>query len=178
MDRRDFLKMIGLGSLGAVVGAGAGLSAKPPGAKLIPYVIPPEDVIPGVANWYASLCAECSAGCGTHVKVQEGRVKKIEGNPEHPISRGKLCARGQAGVQSLYNPDRIKGPLKRRGARGNGDFEEITWPEAIGILATKLSELQEDKNTNGLYFLTSPERGHRGALIDDFHAFFWLQEPY
>lgn len=172
MDRRDFLKMIGLGSLGAAVGAGIGLSNKPPGAKLIPYVIPPEDVVPGVANWYASLCAECSAGCGIYVKVQEGRVKKIEGNPEHPISNGKLCARGQAGVQSLYNPDRIKGPMKRRGGRGNGDFVEITWQEGISLLATKLSQLQEDNKTSGLYFLTSPERGHRGALIDDFMSSF------
>jgi anaerobic selenocysteine-containing dehydrogenase len=168
MDRRDFLKMIGLGGLGAVVGAGAGLSAKPPTAKLIPYVIPPEDVVPGVANYYASLCAECSAGCGIHVKVQESRVKKIEGNPEHPVSNGKLCARGQAGMQSLYNPDRIKGPMKRRGKRGAGDFVEIPWSEAIGLLASKLSELQEDKNQRGLYFLSSPERGHLGALIGDF----------
>ncbi len=160
--------MIGLGGLGAAVGAGLGLSNKPPGAKLIPYVIPPEDVVPGVANWYASLCTECSAGCGIHVKVQEGRVKKIEGNPEHPVSRGKLCARGQAAPQSLYNPDRIKGPMRRRGNRGDGSFEEITWKEGISILATKLSELQEDSKPQGLYFLTSPQRGHLGALIGDF----------
>ena len=62
MDRRDFLKMLGLGGLGAAIGAGGAISTKPPGAKLFPYVIPPEDLIPGVATWYASLCTQCSAG--------------------------------------------------------------------------------------------------------------------
>ncbi|MEE9543093.1 MAG: molybdopterin-dependent oxidoreductase, partial [Thermodesulfobacteriota bacterium] len=168
MDRRDFLKMLGLGGLGAAIGAGVGLSNKPPGAKLIPYVIPPEDVVPGVATWYASLCTQCSAGCGIHVKVQEGRAKKIEGNPNHPVSRGKLCALGQAGLQTLYNPDRIKAPMKRRGARGSGDYVEITWEEAFSSLSNNLAGLQGEGNSKGLYSLTTPLRGHLNTLIKSF----------
>ncbi|MEK7772842.1 MAG: twin-arginine translocation signal domain-containing protein, partial [Deltaproteobacteria bacterium] len=129
MKRRNFLKYLGVGGAGFGLGYVFKQATKPPGAKLIPYVIPPDDVIPGVANWYASRCTQCGAGCGVVVKVLEGRAKKIEGNPLHPISRGKLCARGQAAVQALYNPDRIKGPLKRNGGNGSGSFTEISWEE-------------------------------------------------
>ncbi len=86
MKRREFLKYIGLGGVGTGIGLFIGQFSKPPGAKLIPFLIPPEDVIPGVANWYSSLCTQCSAGCGIQVKVMEGRVKKIEGNPAHPVN--------------------------------------------------------------------------------------------
>src|SRR3989304_3660293 len=112
MKRRDFLKYIGAGGIGGAIGLLTGRLNKPPGAKLIPYLIPPEDIIPGVASWYASLCTQCPAGCGVLVKVMEGRAKKIEGNPSHPVNRGRLCARGHAALQSHYNPDRIKGPQK------------------------------------------------------------------
>src|SRR3989338_6163087 len=130
MKRRDFLKYLGVGGAGLGIGALFRKFTKPPGAKLIPYLVPPEDMVPGVATWYSSLCTQCPAGCGLHVRVMEGRVKKVEGNPLHPINRGRLCARGQAGPQALYNPDRLRGPLKRTGERGRAEFTEITWDEA------------------------------------------------
>ena len=70
-----------------------------------------------------------------------GLAKKLEGNPAHPISQGKLCARGQAAIQVTYHPDRITHPLKRSGARGSGQFQEISWDEAIGAagVATRRS---------------------------------------
>ena len=58
-------------------------------------------------------------------------AKKLEGNPKHPISQGKLCVRGQAAIQVTYHPDRIRQPLRRTGARGSGPFQEISWDEAI-----------------------------------------------
>ncbi|MBI5345099.1 MAG: molybdopterin-dependent oxidoreductase, partial [Deltaproteobacteria bacterium] len=168
MKRRDFLKFIGVGGAGAGLGFLFGKVTKPPGAKLIPYLVPPEDIIPGTATWYASLCSECGAGCGTLVKVMEGRAKKIEGNPKHPVNKGKLCARGHASLQALYNPDRIKGPQKRTGERGANNFTEITWEEGISILSKKLSEIGGGAGADKLYFLTEPLKGHLGALASVF----------
>src|SRR3990170_4294739 len=153
MKRRDFFKYLGIGSIGAGLGFGFGRLNKPPGAELIPYLVPPEDIIPGVAAWYSSLCAQCNAGCGVIVKIMEGRAKKLEGNPLHPVNKGKLCSRGQAGLQTLYNPDRIKGPLKKRGGRDSEDFEEISWEEGLSILSKNLSELRENWNAHKLFVL-------------------------
>ena len=97
-----------------------------------------------------------------------GPREKIEGNPLHPINKGKLCSRGQAGLQALYNPDRIKGPLKRMGNRGSGDFEEISWEEGLSILSKNLSELREGGNAGKLHVLTSKLRGHLDILINEF----------
>ena len=170
MKRRDFLKFIGAGGVGTGLGILFGQAIKPPGSKLIPYLIPPEDVIPGIANWYASVCTQCSAGCGVLVKVMDGRAKKVEGNPLHPISGGKLCVRGQAGLQSLYNPDRIPRPLRRKGARGTNSFEPISWEEALSEVTAKLKELSEKGEQEKLYLLTSALGGHLGKLADDFMA--------
>ena len=94
----------------------------------MPYLVQSEDQIPGVATWYASTCTECAAGCGVHVRTREGRAVKLEGNPEHPVNQGKLCSRGQAALQGLYNPGRIKAPMARK---PDGTFSEITWDDAI-----------------------------------------------
>ncbi|MBI5885698.1 MAG: molybdopterin-dependent oxidoreductase [Deltaproteobacteria bacterium] len=168
MKRRDFLKFIGIGGAGAAAGFVLGKVSKPPGAKLMPYLVPDENIIPGVPNWYASACNMCGAGCGVHVKVMEGRVKKIEGNPEHPVSQGRLCALGQAMPQVTYNPDRIKGPLKRRGERGTGEFMDITWEEAFALIAKNIGDLAKANSAAGLYLLTSQQRGRLGTLMDAF----------
>ena len=112
LDRRDFLKLVGVGA-----GAAAAAGCSDPVEKLIPYVVQPEEITPGIAVFYASTCAECPAGCGLHVKTREGRPVKLEGNPDHPVNRGRLCARGQAGIGRTYHPDRFAGPMKR-GAAG------------------------------------------------------------
>jgi anaerobic selenocysteine-containing dehydrogenase/Fe-S-cluster-containing dehydrogenase component len=108
LSRRAFLKL----TAGGGAAAAAGLGAKS-ATKLIPYVIPPDDVRPGVANWYASLCRECPAGCGVHARHRDGRVVKVEGNPGHPVNVGGLCARGQSAVQGQYDPDRLAHPIRR-----------------------------------------------------------------
>ena len=108
MRRRDFLKIVG--ATGAAATALPGCSSRKP-QSLIPYVIPHEEIIPGRSVWYSSVCRECPAGCGIRARVREGRVTKVEGNPEHPINMGGLCARGQASVQGLYSPDRLQTPL-------------------------------------------------------------------
>jgi molybdopterin-containing oxidoreductase family iron-sulfur binding subunit len=126
--RRDFLKLAGIGALAA---AGC---AQPPAERLIPYLIPPNDVLPGIPYWYASTCRECPAGCGILVKQREGRVVKLEGNPRHPVNRGGLCARGHAGLQAAYDPDRLKTPQVKQG----GAWKAVTWDEALRLGAERL----------------------------------------
>src|ERR671915_319741 len=124
ISRRDFFKVVGAGGAAAtLVGCGA-----EPAEKLIPYLVPAEEIVPGVAVWYATVCQECPAGCGMVVKTREGRAVKAEGNPSHPVNRGALCARGQASLQGLYNPDRFRGPMARRNPRG--PLAPISWDEA------------------------------------------------
>ena len=130
IKRRDFLKVLGVG------GAGVGLAGCSTGEveKLLPYVVPPEEITPGVSTWYTSVCQECAAQCGMWVRTREGRAVKVEGNPNHPVSGGALCARGHSSIQGLYNPDRIAAPL----ARDGDGFRQITWEEAETMLAQRL----------------------------------------
>ena len=116
LSRRDFLK-IGAGTLATAVLAGCQQPRR--WVTLEPYVRPPEEQIAGVATWYASTCRQCPAGCGIIARVMNGRALKLEGNPQHPLNRGRLCARGQSGLQVLYNPDRLPGPVQQatRGSR-------------------------------------------------------------
>src|SRR5262249_35736673 len=108
LTRRSFIK------LAATAGAAATVpGCEPASRKLIPYVVPDENVTPGMPTYYATTCAECSAGCGIVATVREGRVTKLEGNPLDPISGGAICARGQAALQGLYNPDRLPAPMLR-----------------------------------------------------------------
>jgi anaerobic selenocysteine-containing dehydrogenase/Fe-S-cluster-containing dehydrogenase component len=132
LDRRRFLTVLGVSGGGAVALSGCSTDKV---ERLIPYLVQAEDQVPGVATWYASSCTECPTGCGVHVRTREGRAVKLEGNPAHPINQGKLCSRGQASLQGLYNPGRLKGPMAR-GA--SGGFQEITWDDAIDRLAAKL----------------------------------------
>ncbi len=159
IKRRDFLKVLGLS------GAGTGLigCAQERAQKLIPYLVQPEEIIPGIPTYYASACRECPAGCGVHVKVREGRPIKVEGNPDHPVNAGRLCARGQASLQGLYNPDRITGPL-RRGA--NGEFEPVSWEDAETLLAGRINQLRAGGRADRLYLLTDGAHGTLDRLFD------------
>ena len=121
-SRRQFLKAAGLTGLTAVATGCTDASR-----TLIPFLNEPEEIIPGKATWYATTCRECPAGCGMLAKTREGRLIKVEGNPLHPVNSGKLCARGQAAMQGVYNPDRYQGPLRRR---QDGDFDPLSWPAA------------------------------------------------
>ncbi|BBO91436.1 molybdopterin dinucleotide binding domain-containing protein [Desulfosarcina ovata] len=105
MNRRTFLKITSMGS----VAFAAGCSAKTED-NLFTMVQATEDMVTGRANWYASTCRECPAGCGVLAKNREGRVIKLEGNPLHPVNRGTLCIRGQAALQGVYHPDRLTLP--------------------------------------------------------------------
>ena len=85
LDRREFLKVVGLGA-----GAAATVACEEPVRKIIPYLNQPEEIVPGVATWYASTCRECPNACSIQVKTREGRPIKVEGNPEDPVTGGKV----------------------------------------------------------------------------------------
>ena len=162
MDRRRFLKVVGVAGGGAAAAAGC---APGDAQKLIPYLVPPENQVPGLATYYATTCRECSAGCGMHVRVREGRAVKVEGNPGSPINSGRLCARGQASLQGLYNPDRLRGPMAR-GA--DGQFEPISWDDAYARIVERLGALEGDGDQ--VAFLTGNESGTFDRLVDQWLA--------
>src|SRR5579863_7255666 len=178
MERRDFFK------ISAITGAAATLDAcGKPEQQLIRF-IPDEDLVPGIATWKPSVCTLCPAGCGLTVRVMQGDAevvrngklglirmglaKKLEGNPQHPVNRGKLCARGQAGLQITYNPDRVRHPLKRSGPRGSAEFQEISWDDAVKELVSQLAALGKGSEPGALAFLTRPLSGQRREVVSRF----------
>ena len=122
VTRRGFLGWTGAVAAAGVTGRAAVKTLADVGAATYEAEVPPQ----GVEAWVPSVCGQCPGGCGILVRtvtaVGDGvkRAVKIEGNPYHPISRGTVCPKGAAGLQALYDPDRIKGPLKRSGPRGSG----------------------------------------------------------
>lgn len=174
MDRRNFFKIV------STVSAGVATSAC--GSKtnqLIPLLVSDREIVPGEEQWHAAVCTECGAGCGTLARVMAGErvierqgkqfreriacVKKIEGNPADPVSGGRLCARGHAALQGLYNPDRLRGPMLRAGKRGNAEFKAVSWEEAIAAVSQKLP-----KASGKILFLTRPELSARSQAIAGF----------
>jgi anaerobic selenocysteine-containing dehydrogenase len=187
MDRRDFIKLT------AITGTSATLaSCGNPEHQLIRFV-PDEDLVPGVAEWKPSVCPLCEAGCGLSVRVMEadvettrnnqagvvkmGVAKKLEGQAGHPINKGGLCARGQAAIQVTYHPDRLTHPMKRTGARGAGEFKEVTWDEAVAELVGQLDTLAAANDHKSLAFLTRPRRSHRLRLAGEFLSRFGAPAP-
>jgi anaerobic selenocysteine-containing dehydrogenase/Fe-S-cluster-containing dehydrogenase component len=158
LERREFLKVLG------VTGVGTGLTACGTGGaeKLIPYVVPHEEIVPGMSTWYRTTCRECPAGCGMNIRTREGRAVKAEGSPLSPISHGKLCARGQASLHGLYDPDRVPRPLARRGA---DDWDALSWDDAERQLA---GQLQQHRGRTVL--LTGNYSGTMDRLADQFAA--------
>ena len=143
MNRRNFLKIAGLGSISLAAGC------SPPEKNLFSLVQAPDDMVTGKATWYASTCRECPAGCGILAKNREGRVIKIEGNPLHPINKGKLCMRGQAALQAIYNPDRIKTPLLRE----KDEWQPISFAKAQAMLKYKIHDAAQ-KGSDRIRMLT------------------------
>lgn len=99
-----------------------------------------------------STCMQCSSGCGILAFVSDGAVVKIEGNPVHPNNRGRLCAKGQAGVNHLYSPDRILFPMKRVGKRGEGKWKRISWEEARREIIARLNYLKQEGREKEFFF--------------------------
>jgi molybdopterin-containing oxidoreductase family iron-sulfur binding subunit len=144
INRRSFLKATGFAFAGAVVAQMTGCS-RPPEQKIIPFLEQPEEIIPGREYWYASTCHGCSAGCGILTRNLDGRPVKLEGNPHHPLSKGGLCAVGQASILPLYDSHRLRIPMMG----GN----EAKWEQVDQAIVSRLAEVRQ--NGGAVRFLSS-----------------------
>jgi Fe-S-cluster-containing dehydrogenase component/anaerobic selenocysteine-containing dehydrogenase len=152
INRRDFFKMIGVTSAASV----AGCDARVPTENVLPYVVQPRDITPGVVTYYATACGGCAAGCGTVARVREGRVILVEGNTEDPVTRGGICAAGTAAVQDTYDPDRLQGPT---------DGGKSTSWDAV---TEKVGAAVKGAGRGGVAWLGRYRTGSLGRLIGDF----------
>ena len=99
-----------------------------------------------------TTCYMCACRCGINVHMKEGKVAYIEGNKDHPVNQGVLCAKGSAGIMQHLSPARLRAPMKRVGPRGSGEFEEISWEEALGMATSILKPIRETDPTKLAFF--------------------------
>jgi Fe-S-cluster-containing dehydrogenase component len=166
VKRRDFLKVLGVGTAATTMLGCASEKVE----KLIPYLVSPDQTVPGVSAYYATTCRECSIACGVIAETRDGRTIKLEGNPDHPVNRGALCARGQAALQGLYNPDRYRGPMVRR----NGRLEPIPWDQALQLFSQKIGETRSRGGAANAVFINQHESGSFPAFLDAWLAGFGM----
>jgi anaerobic selenocysteine-containing dehydrogenase len=167
ISRRDFLRLASVASAGAATTAvltGCGPASRY--VKREPYSTMPEYTYNGMSTYYATTCRECAAGCGIIVRTMQGRALKVEGNPAHPVNRGKTCPRGQVTLQGLYNPNRVRGPIQH--ARGEALYNaeqnaepNLSWDQAIQVVAEALQD------SAGTVFLMGMTSDHLFDLVSD-----------
>ena len=157
VDRRRFL--------GLTIGAAAGTALAVPGGRILGQMLSSTDssFYPprGPEEFILSVCALCPGGCGIRARRISERVVKLEGNPLHPVNAGRLCPKGQAALQSLYHPDRVPGPLHRKGPRGSlQSFERVSWERAFAEVGGRLRSLRETRRPESLALV----RGNSGGI--------------
>jgi len=145
LSRRDFLK---------IGGATAGALAL---GKFIPPMVAEAARANGIldatnSGYIPTMCEMCVWRCGVLAKVEDGRVVKLEGNPEHPHSNGNLCPRGQSGLMNTYDPDRVLTPLIRVGKRGEGMFRKASWEEALDVVAENMLKIKDKYGPEAMIF--------------------------
>ncbi len=177
-DRRAFLRALGISGV-----AGLAACETLPVRKLIPFLVPPEEVTPGVPVHYSSTCTGCAAACGLMVTVRDGRPVKLEGHPDHPLSKGGLCALGQAEIRGLYDAGRLRAPtlagataswsqidaqVRTALASGSGSVEvlahSITSPTARQTVSDFLAR------SAGTLTEFDPAPGNSEAVLDAYQA--------
>ena len=132
----------------------SGLEAFPQASPLLRRRGPEERAAePGVRQ-INTCCRACIANCGVIATVKDGRVVKVEGNPEDRMSKGRMCAKGLSGVQALYHPNRNKFPMVRVGKRGENRWKRVSWDEAIDLIARKLMETREKYGAEAVFCST------------------------
>jgi anaerobic selenocysteine-containing dehydrogenase len=167
LSRRQFLKLSA-----SVAGSAAVIS----GARSLFTSLTAEASTGGALQTSAeekiipTVCLLCPSGCGMLARVANGNLVKLEGSPMHPVNLGALCPKGQAAPELLYNPDRLTGPMRRTGERGAGQWESITWGEAIQTVAEKLNELRATRTPERTAVLYGETRGQMRPLLERFMA--------
>jgi len=171
IDRRSFLSFI--------VGGAAGTALTPLPWKMTddlsiwsqnwPWTpVPPN----GEVTFVNSVCRLCPGGCGITVRKVEDRAVKIEGMDGYPVNDGGICPLGLSGLQLLYGPTRIPHPLKRKGSRGEGKWEKISWEKAVSEVVTKLGEIRKNNRPHGLACISGTDRGTVARLMTRFMSAF------
>ena len=160
ISRRDFLKLAGTATATGAVLTGCG-----PASRYVirePYTQMPEYTFNGQSTYFATTCRECSAGCGLVVRTYQGRAIKAEGNPHNPVNLGKTCARGQATLHGLYNPDRVTDPVEQ-GRKSSLSERKLDWDAAIKVVTDALS----NTDPAGIAFLMGLAPDHLFDLASD-----------
>lgn len=174
INRRDFLKFVGLGGVGAATLSGCDMpttvTLEEGKEKVVSYLTPEEYAIPGRGVWYASTCQQCPSSCGIHGRVREGRVLKVEGNPNSEMNGGGLCQMAHAGLQSHYNPDRLSKPMIRK----DGALTEVSWDEAWTLVEAKIGAATGSK----IGWLTGAVSGHQAQLLAQLQASYGSDKHY
>jgi thiosulfate reductase/polysulfide reductase chain A len=145
LSRRDFLKA-GSAAIGAMV-LGSFIPPRVAEAARAKGILDATD-----SGYIPTMCEMCVWRCGVLAKVENGRVVKLEGNPDHPHSRGHLCPRGQSGLMNTYDPDRVLNPLIRVGKRGDGLFRKASWDEALDVVATNMLKIKDLYGAEAMVF--------------------------
>lgn len=145
ISRRDFLKL-GSASAGALAVGGFIPPLVAQAARQAGMLDPDGD------GYIPTMCEMCVWRCGVMAKIKAGRIVKLEGNPDHPHSNGKLCARGQSGLMNTYDPDRVLQPLVRAGKRGEGLFRKASWDEALDIVAENMLKIKQNYGPQAMVF--------------------------
>ncbi len=155
MNRRSFFKTTGTGILCATLWGLPSFRTYSLNEAMAAAGETGETAIP-------TFCGMCgpSAGCGIYAFVKNGRFTRVAGMKECPSNRGGICPKGQSAPQWVYSPDRLKTPLKRVGAKGEGKFQKITWDEAIGLIAEKLKKQKQTYGPESLAMLSPARRAY------------------
>ena len=161
ISRRSFL----VSAAGAGVGFGLGaFSHQFPLAS--PHVGP--DWAPGEETFVPSTCLLCPAHCGIRARLVDGRPTRLDGNPLHPVSQGGLCAKGRAGLQLLYHPGRLTGPVQRVGPPGSDAFEPISWDAALTRVAAALRSARQGGAATPVEWMVGDVSGVMAELVAGF----------
>ncbi len=163
LTRRQFLKYSGAAA--ALAGAGWRIANDPVVSSVFRLS---SSVSLADEKFLPTLCAMCPSGCGLTVRVVNGKAVKIEGNALHPINQGVCCPKGQAALEVLYSPERLRGPMRRD--RASNTWTSVSWDDALNQVASTLGALRASGNAHTLALLFGETRGQMRALIQRFLA--------
>jgi Fe-S-cluster-containing dehydrogenase component/anaerobic selenocysteine-containing dehydrogenase len=150
ISRKQFLAVLSA----SAAFAAAGCSSYRDKGEIVPYTKKPEEITLGKANYYASTCTGCKEACGILIKTREGRPIKIDGNSDHPVNQGKICAKGQASILNLYDPERLKDPM----LVSSGILSKSSWKSVDSkIIAALIAAVNQKKEIAVItHTVTSP----------------------
>ncbi len=156
LNRRDFMKVAGVTAAAGAVAC----DPRVPMENVLPYVAQPDQIVPGTPTFFSTLCNECPTGCGVIARNREGRIVKLDGNPDHPANQGSLCSRGTQGILATYSPDRFAGPMVDGAA---SDWDKATAAAVAAVKGARSSGKQ-------VAWLGQSRTGATGALVKSFMA--------